>query len=90
MRRSLYSYPCGGYPKFTTAPTNGQLLEKAQEKRGDARVVQHSSGARKAGNRKLEARFLQKNGGNLDGDQLGFLPFQGGRWVRYQQSKLAK
>ena len=68
-----------------------QLLETAQQKRGDARVIQHSSGARKAGNRKLEERFLGKNGGNLSGDDTGFfLPFQGGRWVRYQQTKLAK
>merc|ERR1719336_3364093 len=38
----------------------------------------------------LEKQYLEKNGGNLGGDELG--PeggFSGGRWVRYHQSKLA-
>jgi len=65
------------------------LLERAAEKRGEARVVNHSSGARTQGNKKLEAKYLGKNGGNLGGNESGCTPFSGNRWVRYQQSKLA-
>lgn len=64
------------------------LLEQAATKRGEARVVNHSSGARKMGSPLLEAEHLGKNGGNLGGDDLP-APFQGPRWKRYQQSKLA-
>ncbi|OJJ16770.1 short-chain dehydrogenase [marine bacterium AO1-C] len=59
------------------------LFEIAVSKRGEARIVNHSSGARKG--RPLEARFLGRNGGNLGGD--GFPGM--GKWRRYQQSKLA-
>ena len=65
------------------------LLETAQKKRGDARVVQHSSGARKQGGKKLDARYLGKNGGDLGGNSAGIFPFSGARWTRYQQTKLA-
>ncbi len=61
------------------------LLEKAGHLRGEARVVQHSSGARGKPGRPLHAKYLGPNGGNLGGD--GFPGM--GRWVRYQQSKLA-
>lgn len=63
-------------------------LEQAAAQRGEARVVQHSSGARKRPYRALEERYLGKNGGNLGGDQEGWF-FGGGRWDRYQQTKLA-
>jgi len=65
------------------------LLEKAAELRGEARVVNHSSGARGMPRHKLEEKYLQKNGGNLGGDEAGWMPMSGGRWKRYQQSKLA-
>jgi NAD(P)-dependent dehydrogenase (short-subunit alcohol dehydrogenase family) len=65
------------------------LLETAHDKRGDARVVNQSSGARTQGNKKLEEKYVGKNGGNLGGDVGGWLPFTGPRWVRYQQTKLA-
>jgi len=64
------------------------LLEQAAAKRGEARVVNHSSSARKLGRLSLEAEYLGRNGGNLGGDDLPGL-FKGARWKRYQQSKLA-
>ena len=62
------------------------LLNKAAEIHGDARIVNHSSMARK-GVKKLEAKYLEKNGGNLGGDSSNML--FGGRWIRYGQTKLA-
>lgn len=59
------------------------LLERAATLRGEARVVQHSSGARRGP--ALQARYLRAEGGHLGGD--GFPGF--GKWRRYQQSKLA-
>jgi len=64
------------------------LLEQAAAKRGEARVVNHSSSARKMGGLKLDAAYFGRNGGNLGGDDLPG-PFQGPRYKRYQQSKLA-
>ena len=61
------------------------LLEAAVSKRGEARVVNHSSGARKKPLKPMTAAYLQRNGGNLGGD--GFPGW--GKWQRYQQSKLA-
>ncbi len=61
------------------------LLEKAADERGEARVVNHSSGARNRPKRPLMARYLQPNGGKLGGD--GFPGLH--KWIRYQQSKLA-
>eukprot|EP00615_Pteridomonas_danica_P012568 CAMPEP_0114347744 /NCGR_PEP_ID=MMETSP0101-20121206/14153_1 /TAXON_ID=38822 ORGANISM="Pteridomonas danica, Strain PT" /NCGR_SAMPLE_ID=MMETSP0101 /ASSEMBLY_ACC=CAM_ASM_000211 /LENGTH=334 /DNA_ID=CAMNT_0001485253 /DNA_START=180 /DNA_END=1184 /DNA_ORIENTATION=- len=63
------------------------LLEKAGELRGEARIVNHSSGARKhpAGN--LGAQYLGKNGGNLGGNGASMM--FGARWQRYHQTKLA-
>ena len=66
------------------------LLELAASKSGDARCVNHSSGARHmpkipiAGN----ARYLEKNGGRLGGDSASML-CGGKRWVRYHMTKLA-
>lgn len=59
------------------------LLEAAAAARGEARVVNHSSGARRGP--PLRADHLAANGGKLGGD--GFPGF--GKWRRYQQSKLA-
>lgn len=61
------------------------LLEQAATQRGEARVVNHSSGARKSPASPLLAANLGKNGGNLGGDGFPGL----GKWRRYQQSKLA-
>ncbi len=61
------------------------LLEKAVKLRGEARVIGHSSGARKMGNLPIKAKYFEPNGGNLGGDR--FPGHQ--KWVRYQQSKLA-
>jgi NAD(P)-dependent dehydrogenase (short-subunit alcohol dehydrogenase family) len=63
------------------------LLEKAAKARGEARIVNHSSIARKQV-KSLEAAYLQKNGGNLGGNGSSMF-FGGGRWVRYGQTKLA-
>lgn len=59
------------------------LLETAATQRGEARVVNHSSGARTGIT--LDAAYFGKNGGNLGGDGFPGL----GKWRRYQQSKLA-
>ncbi|MCB9678046.1 MAG: SDR family NAD(P)-dependent oxidoreductase [Alphaproteobacteria bacterium] len=61
------------------------LLAAAADARGEARVVNHSSGARKAPSAPLQARYLQRNGGDLGGDGWPGMS----RWRRYQQSKLA-
>lgn len=59
------------------------LLETAASARGEARVVNHTSGARRGA--PLTAAYLQARGGKLGGK--GLLGF--GKWKRYQQSKLA-
>jgi NAD(P)-dependent dehydrogenase (short-subunit alcohol dehydrogenase family) len=64
------------------------LLEKAAAKNGEARIVNHSSLARKNRGNPLSEQHLGKNGGNLGGDDWGFF-MDGPRWVRYQNSKLA-
>lgn len=61
------------------------LLETAARLRGEARVVNHSSGARRQPARPLKVDYLRPNGGRLGGDD--FIGMQ--KWVRYQQSKLA-
>lgn len=55
----------------------------------EARVVNHSSMARLGG--PLEARYFGKNGGQLGGNgtEAENLSFQGPRWERYHQTKLA-
>lgn len=62
------------------------LLEKSAEIHGESRIVNHSSMARK-GVARLESKYLERNGGNLGGDN--FALNGGGRWVRYGQTKLA-
>ena len=64
------------------------LLKKAAEMRGEARIVNHSSIARKQPKKTYEAKFLEKNGGNLGGNGSSLF-FGGARWLRYNQSKLA-
>jgi len=59
------------------------LLERAVQVRGEARVVNHSSGARRGAS--LQARYLAKNADGLGGDGFPGLA----KWRRYQQSKLA-
>jgi NAD(P)-dependent dehydrogenase (short-subunit alcohol dehydrogenase family) len=63
------------------------LLKKAAALRGEARVANHSSSARKYGG-PLEEKYFGKNGGNLGGNSASVI-FQGARWVRYHESKLA-
>lgn len=65
------------------------LLELAARKRGEARIVNHSSAARvmEGMENKLDAKYLDKNGGNLGGDSTEF--FKGPQFQRYQQTKLA-
>ncbi|CAE7289408.1 unnamed protein product [Symbiodinium sp. CCMP2456] len=64
------------------------LLEKAAQERGDARIVNHSSGARKFPSKELDADYLGKNGGSLGGNGNSMF-FGGARWQRYHQTKLA-
>ena len=63
------------------------LINKAADIHGDARIVNHSSVARKTVKR-LKAKYLEKNGGNLGGDGANML-LGGARWIRYGQTKLA-
>lgn len=67
------------------------LIEKAAGVSGDARIVQHSSTARMAPSKVLQAKYLEKNGGNLGGagSKLQSMTFRGPRWLRYNQTKLA-
>jgi NAD(P)-dependent dehydrogenase (short-subunit alcohol dehydrogenase family) len=62
------------------------LLQRAKELRGEARIVHHSSLARNG--EPLEAKYLEKNGGNLGGNENKFF-FRGAKWDRYHQTKLA-
>lgn len=61
------------------------LLKQSVALTGEARVINHSSGARRMGNKPIIAKYFERNGGQLGGD--GFPGLQ--KWVRYQQSKLA-
>lgn len=67
------------------------LLERAADTDGEARIVNHSSTARMSPGKTLEAKYLEKNGGQLggDGSRVQNMMFGGPRWVRYNQSKLA-
>ena len=72
---------------FLLASETMALLETAAQKRGEARIVLHSSIARRGP--PLDAAFFVPNsGGSLGGNGNSML-FSGGRWVRYHQSKLA-
>jgi len=61
------------------------LLRKSKK----ARIINHSSMARLGG--PLEMQYFEKNGGNLGGDgtEEENQMFQGPRWDRYHQTKLA-
>ena len=62
-------------------------LDRAAERRGDARVVHHTSGARMGASR-VEPKYLEPNGGRLGGDSASMW-LLGARWRRYAQTKLA-
>lgn len=63
-------------------------MKKAADKRGEARIVHHSSEARMGP--PLEEKYFDKRGGDLGGDEEPWFSFFGGpRWQRYHQSKLA-
>eukprot|EP00510_Aplanochytrium_minuta_P003013 CAMPEP_0184011650 /NCGR_PEP_ID=MMETSP0954-20121128/3947_1 /TAXON_ID=627963 /ORGANISM="Aplanochytrium sp, Strain PBS07" /LENGTH=324 /DNA_ID=CAMNT_0026291495 /DNA_START=73 /DNA_END=1044 /DNA_ORIENTATION=+ len=64
------------------------LLKKAADAKGESRVVNHSSLLRNQPRHKLRAASFGKNGGNLGGNGTGQV-IPGGRWKRYQQTKLA-
>lgn len=61
------------------------LLRKSSE----ARIINHSSGARLG--KPLDIKYFGKNGGNLggDGNEEENSSFSGPRWQRYHQTKLA-
>lgn len=64
------------------------LLEAQAEEMGDARIVNHSSGARyMTPNKKLERKYLEKNGGNLGGNTNKFMGSP--EFARYAHTKLA-
>ena len=66
-------------------------LEKAEQERGEARIVNHSSIAR-FGTKKLEGKYFEKRGGDLGGNGSNMLLsmiIPQGRWTRYAQTKLA-
>ena len=60
------------------------LLNKAAELKGEARIVNHTSGARSYPSTPLQAKYYGKNGGNLGGNGNSML-FGGARWERYHQ-----
>ena len=60
------------------------LLTKTANSKGEARIVNHSSGARIFPSSPLHAKYLGKNGGNLGGNGSSML-FGGARWQRYHQ-----
>jgi len=65
------------------------LLMRAKELRGQARVVNHSSGARHSPGSALEAKYMEKTTeGSLGGNGAGSF-FNGPRWQRYHRPKLA-
>ena len=63
------------------------LLKKGVDLHGESRIVNHSSIARLSVKR-LEAKYLERRGGQLGGNGASML-LSGGRWVRYGQTKLA-
>ena len=64
------------------------LLKRARELRGEARVVNHSSEARRSPRTSVSGQYYEKKGGSLGGNAAGLF-FNGPRWERYHQSKLA-
>jgi len=63
-------------------------LNDAIKQRGDARVITHSSGARKSPLTAIDAKYFEKNGGNLGGNGSSMMG-GGARWERYHQTKLS-
>eukprot|EP00049_Salpingoeca_infusionum_P017864 m.354698 g.354698 ORF g.354698 m.354698 type:complete len:346 (+) comp17083_c0_seq1:238-1275(+) len=61
-------------------------LKMAADKKGEARVVNHSSAARQGS--PLAREYLEKNGGSLGGNGASMI-CGGARWERYHQTKLA-
>ena len=71
------------------------LLKRAEEKRGEARIVNHTSIAR-YGAKNLESKYFEKRGGSLGGNGSNILNkillgmiLTNPRWYRYAQTKLA-
>mmetsp|Transcript_5951 Transcript_5951/g.7493 ORF Transcript_5951/g.7493 Transcript_5951/m.7493 type:complete len:335 (+) Transcript_5951:73-1077(+) len=64
------------------------LLTKTANEKGEARIVNHSSGARNHPSTPLKAEYFGKNGGNLGGNGNSLIS-GGARWERYHQTKLA-
>ena len=64
------------------------LLSATAASKGEARIVNHSSGARDFPGSPLDAKYLGKNGGNLGGNGNSML-FGGARWQRYHQVRRA-
>ncbi|MBT4149981.1 MAG: SDR family NAD(P)-dependent oxidoreductase [Candidatus Marinimicrobia bacterium] len=71
------------------------LLETAAEKRGEARIVNHTSITR-YGVKNLESKYFEKRGGSLGGNGSNILNkillgmiLTNPRWYRYSQTKLA-
>lgn len=71
------------------------LLKRARDLRGEARVANHTSEARRFPSTHLSGEYYQKKGGYLGGNATGQndggpgMFFNGPRWERYHQSKLA-
>jgi NAD(P)-dependent dehydrogenase (short-subunit alcohol dehydrogenase family) len=59
------------------------LLQKAKEKHGSARIVNHSSFMRNRPQTPLEKKYMEKTGGDLGGSGPKAM------WERYHQTKLA-
>ncbi|GAX25915.1 hypothetical protein FisN_6Hh047 [Fistulifera solaris] len=59
------------------------LLQRAKERRGSARIVNHSSFMRNRPQTPLEKKYMEKKGGDLGGS--GSIAM----WERYHQTKLA-
>jgi NAD(P)-dependent dehydrogenase (short-subunit alcohol dehydrogenase family) len=64
------------------------ILLQAKKLHGEARVVNHSSSLRQYPRTPLKAVYLESNGGSLGGNGTGFF-YNGARWERYHQTKLA-
>ena len=67
------------------------IIKVTSEKKGEARIINHTSIAR-FGTKKLEAKFFEKKGGMLGGNGSSMMLstiIPQGRWIRYAQTKLA-
>jgi|TARA_B110000208_G_scaffold124545_1_gene151863 NAD(P)-dependent dehydrogenase (short-subunit alcohol dehydrogenase family) len=73
--------------QFLLASEAMALLETAAAKRGEARIVLHSSLARSGA--PLEAKYFAPGSGGALGGNGNSMLFNGARWLRYHQSKLA-